>query len=65
MHIFIPLWVCWAGGIAAILVIGLVVGTAIVAGISEGDRDLEATLWKPYPDPRQPDASQPRQEMDS
>ena len=53
MNIYIPEWVCWTAGGAAVLVIGLFVGITVAAGVAEGDQGIEAMLREPYPDPRQ------------
>lgn len=53
MHIYIPLWICWTGGVATVLVLGVVIAVSVAAGIAEGGRDIEAILGEPYPDPRE------------
>jgi hypothetical protein len=61
VHIYIPLWLCWTGGLIAVVVVGMVVGGVVAAGLGEDDRDLEGMLSEPYPDPRHSQPAQPRQ----
>lgn len=51
MHIYIPLWICWTAGVAAILVVGTVIGFCLVVGLSADNRDIDAINREPYPNP--------------
>jgi hypothetical protein len=62
MHIYIPVWLCWTCGVAAVLVIALAVGITVAMGIAEGNRDIDAILRESYQDPRQARVAQSRQE---
>ncbi|HEV2136853.1 MAG TPA: hypothetical protein VGR47_21720 [Terracidiphilus sp.] len=59
MHIYIPLWLCWTGGVAVVLAVGVAVGFIVVIGLRADKRDLEVLFREPYPDPREGRVAQP------
>lgn len=61
MHFYIPLWLCWTGGVIVALTVGLAVGATFVVGLGAENRDLNALFCEPYPDPHEAPAARPRQ----
>lgn len=59
MHIYIPLWLCWTGGVAVVLTVGVAVGFIVVIGLGADKRDLEVLFREPFPDPRQGRPAEP------